>query len=188
MKFFAIFIFLFFAFAGLLKADELYVKSKQAEVRESPTRKSKKDPILPHGAKVDKIKYKSKWYQVSYSQDSQNRTGWVFNGKLSTKEPKQDDSLTAANGKKISAEDISTGRVMRGVSPMAQKFATANNITSLHQKYLDYHHSFVSTDKDFNSEITTKEITPIKISSSDISKFLEDGKIGEFSEFAEKGE
>ncbi|NUM35252.1 MAG: hypothetical protein HUU50_11950 [Candidatus Brocadiae bacterium] len=180
--FLSVFLLLIFSLHGLLQSDELYVSAKQAEVRDHPTRKAQEDPILPRGTKVESTKYKKKWHQISFVQDSENKTGWIYSGKLSPNLPEEDGSLVAANGNKLSGEDIAAGKAIRGVGPLAQKFANANRISTMHKKYLDYHHSFISMDKNFQPKVTEQGITPRRISAADIHKFLKEGKIGEFSE------
>jgi hypothetical protein len=79
----------------------------------------------------------------------------------------------------MAAEDVATGRALRGVGPLAEKFAGKNSLSPFHRKCLDYHQSFVQTDKKLQPTITTK-VTPRPISSVEMQKFLEEGKLGEF--------
>lgn len=157
-----------------LHADEvMFVKTKSAKLKDKPRGTAKDIDTLPFKAKVSITKKDNLWREVKF----EGKAGWILKTNLSTEEPADDPSLTAADGKRYSSEDVDAQSAVRGVSPTATKFAESNGISQIHRDYLDYHQSFVISDRVLDRPGTKNPITE-----EDLNRFLEEGKIGEYAE------
>ncbi|MEK7487649.1 MAG: hypothetical protein AABZ60_25240 [Planctomycetota bacterium] len=157
-----------------LSADELmFVKTKSANLKDKPRGTAKDVAKLPFKAKVNITKKDNLWREVNF----EGKSGWILKTCLSAEEPPEDPSLTAKDGSRYSSEDVDAQSAVRGVSPTASKFADANGISQIHRDYLDYHQSFVISDRVLDRPGTKNPITE-----EDLNHFLEEGKIGEYAE------
>lgn len=175
-------VFLIFAliFSVSVLADSLYIKSKYANLVNNP-RKKKLIKKLDRGTRVEKISKKSKWYKIAVD----GATGWVYKSKTSSREPSIDPSLEAQGGNLLAGEELAAGSGLRGLSPLGQKFAQSRAITTRHRKFMDYHQSYITITSgkvDIKSKVTEQGIKVVKITSKDLDSFLEEGKLGEYSD------
>ena len=169
-----------FVFASAGFSDTLYVKSKYAKLRKHP-RKNKTAAKAKRGEELTKIKKVRKWIRVKYN----GKKLWVYKGKVSTKAPRSDKSLLTANY----ADNVATGNAVRGLSKVALKFSSSQNVSEKHQKFMDYHQSFITTDKaDFSPQLTSRGIELQKITSDMLDKFQEEGNIGAYADPGDEGE
>ncbi|WP_372367354.1 SH3 domain-containing protein [Candidatus Uabimicrobium sp. HlEnr_7] len=168
-----------FVFLGAGFADTLYIKSKTAPLRKHP-RKKKTVAKAKRGEKVKKIKKVRKWIRIKYN----GKKLWVYKGKVSKKAPKKDTSLLTANY----ADDVAAGSAVRGLSKVALKFSSSQSVSPKHQSFMDYHQSFIATDKsDFTPQLA-RGIQLVKITSEMLEKFQEDGKVGSYADPGDEGE
>ncbi|BBM84266.1 hypothetical protein [Candidatus Uabimicrobium amorphum] len=163
-----------FVFASAGFSENLYVKSKSAKLRKHP-RKKKTAAKAKRGDALEKVKKVRKWIRVKYK----GKKLWVYKGKVSKKAPKSDKSLLTANY----ADNVATGNAVRGLSKVAIKFSSSQSVSEKHQKFMDYHQSFITTDKaDFASQPTSRGVNLEKITSEMLDKFQEDGNIGAYAD------
>lgn len=161
-------------------AETLYVKSKVAKLRKHP-RKKKTIKKAKRGTKLTKIKKVRKWIRVKY----QGKKLWIYKGKVSKRKPKSDASLLTANY----AEDVAAGSAVRGLSDIALKFSNSNSIKEKHKTFMDFHQSYITTDKkDFIPQITSRKVELIKITLEMLEKFQEDGNIGAYANAGDDSE
>lgn len=166
---------LLFMMGGVfLYADEfMFVSSKSAKLKDKPRGTAKDVGKLPFKAKVSVTKKEDRWREVQY----EGKKGWILKNNLSSEEPSDDPSLTAEDGSRYGSEDVDAQSAVRGVSPTATQFANANGISQIHRDYLDYHQSFVISDRVLDRPGTSNPITE-----EDLDRFLQEGKIGEYAE------
>lgn len=168
-------------FVSLGYADTLYVKSKRAKLRKHP-RKKKTVEKAKRGESMTKLKKVKKWIRVNYK----GKKLWIYKGKVSKKNPQPDPSLAALSK---SPEDIAAGSAVRGLSEVALEFSKENKVSEKHKTFMDYHQSYISTEKsDLAAEITSKKVKPVAITPDMLEKFQEDGKIGAFAEAGDDSE
>jgi len=166
------------AFATFGHAADIYVKSKKAKVVKSPKKRSSLKSVK-RGESLKRLKYRRKWYKVKVG----SKTGWIYKGKISKKKPKEDPSLKAEGGgyNALAAEDVAAGSGLRGLGDLSLKYSESNKIGPKQRQFMDYHQSFITSDN-FKPKITERGIEVVQISSEDIQKFLEEGKLGDYAE------
>ncbi len=155
-------------------ADDMWVKAKNAELKDNPKGAAKTLVKIPFGAKVDAGSKKRRWRSVSYK----GKKGWVYGGTLADDEPEEDPSLKAEDGSSLSSEDVDASSAVRGVGPTATKYADANAVTKQHRVFLDYHQSFVVSDRVITELPPNRELVTAK----DIENFMRGGKLGPYAD------
>jgi uncharacterized protein YgiM (DUF1202 family) len=164
-----------FVFSGLsfASADDIYVKAKKGKIKKKPRGSSSTLSKVKFGVKLSNAKKQKKWYKVAY----RGKKGYIYKGYISKKAPEKDPSLTT-EGTNLSSEDIDASSATRGVSPTAMKYASRNSIKKIHRTYIDYHQSFVVSDRIITELPENKQ----RVTNEDIEKFMEDVKLGPYSD------
>lgn len=173
-------------FAGFILPEcadaQLYVNAKYVLMRKHPLRKDAKDVKINRGEKLDEQKGSTtQWFKVRYH----SQPGWVHRDKVSKKEPQADPSLKASNNL-WAGEDVAAGRAIRGLGPLATKFADKNTVEKRHRNYTDYHQSYITITKgkeDATSR-TDRDIQPVYLNEENLEDFLAKGKLGEYADAA----
>ncbi|WP_372365536.1 hypothetical protein [Candidatus Uabimicrobium sp. HlEnr_7] len=162
---------LIFIFINTGYADVLYIKSKNAKLREHPQKKHNSIKVK-HSTKLTKIKKVHRWLFVKYKE----KKLWVYQGKVSKKIPQKDRSLRV-----IRHDDIA---VHAPGDHLTRKFSSFNGIEKKHMRFMNYHKSCITTDKKglFPELISEDGIETIVITSELLEKFQEEGEIGEYAD------
>ena len=194
-KCFCTLIVLFLMTMSMLSAQSTYyIKSKYAKVRKRRARKRRSDPKVRRGTKVEKVKYRRRWYKVKIEDETGKIIkGWIYRRRIKKlkkgKKLKRDESLYVGKDKGLrSGENLATGRALRGVGPVAKAYGAKNNPTKVHEGYVDYHQSFITTDKEKFIAKRVRTIEIVKISTEDLENFARVGKLGDYMEEEEPGE
>jgi len=159
---------------GLANADDLFVKSKKGEIKKKPRGSAKTVTTAKFGAKLAKSKKKKKWYQVAYK----GKKGWIYKGSVSKSQPEKDPSLSATDGGSLSSEEVDASSAVRGVGPNASGYANRGGIKPVHRKFIDYHQSYVVSDRVITELPKNKQV----VTKADIEAFMKEGKLGAYAD------
>lgn len=145
-------------------AETWYVKKSSTKLQAKASARSKVLGKLQKGTPV-KIKSKSgKFFQVSAG----GKTGWIFRFKLTKKAPagaQADGDVLAALGgnQKMAARESASGSSIRGLSPISEQHARKKG----------------ATDESIQA---VKNMETFKVRPEELDRFLEEGKLGEYSQ------
>ncbi len=148
----------------LVGAETWYVKKSSTKLQAKASARSEILGKLKQGTPV-KVKSKSgKFYQVSTG----GKTGWVFRFKLSKKAPAGEqgdgDVLAALGGdSKMTVRESASGSSIRGLSPISEQHAREKG----------------ATDESIQA---VKNMETFKLRPEELDRFLEEGKLGEYSQ------
>ncbi|MZH45849.1 MAG: SH3 domain-containing protein [Nitrospinae bacterium] len=148
----------------LANAETWYVKKSSTKLQAKASARSKVLGKLSKGTPV-KIKGKSgKFFEVSTG----GKTGWIFRFKLTKKAPAggqgDGDVLAALGGEqKMSARESASGSSIRGLSPISEQHARKKGATE-------------------ESIQAVKNMESFKVRPEELDRFLEEGKLGEYSQ------
>lgn len=156
-----IFLLLLTATTGLQAASApMYVKAPSVSVKSSTAANATILADLPQGTEVFVINTKGKWVQARVG----SITGWIYKFKLTTERPAKTSQLLAGLGRgHVSAREGSTASSIRGLSPTSEKYAGRVRIQPQHIAMV-------------------KHMESVKIDKAEIQKFLQEGRLGEYSE------
>lgn len=172
---------LFLVGGAMLYANlgSVWVQAKTTKLRQDPSKDNKGDIDLARGTELKAELLKKNWYKVKVA--STGKTGWVYQGKVAKSAVKEDPSLTkeGKTNPKI-GEELAAGSSVRGLGPMSQKFANSQRIQEIHQRFTDYHQSYICTNKTDFAPKLNRGILPVKITDKDLEVFLQEGRLGEF--------
>lgn len=165
---------LVFGSLSVASAGDIFVKAKKGEIKKDPRGSSKTLAKVKFGSKLSNAKKSSRWYKVKY----RGKSGYIYKGFISKKEPEADPSIKAADGSALASEDVDATSAVRGMGPRATGFADRSGITKEHRKYIDYHQSFVFSDR----VITELPKNKVVITSEDIDNFMKEAKLGPYGD------
>lgn len=150
---------------NLAGAETWYVKKSATKLQAEASARSEVLGKLQKGAPVKVKKKSGKFFQVSAG----GKTGWVFRFKLTKKAPAgggQDDGdvLSALGGdQKMAARESASGSSIRGLSPISEQHARKKGATE-------------------ESIQAVKNMENFKVRPEELDRFLEEGKLGEYSQ------
>jgi len=146
--------------------EKLWVSSTQAKLKAENTASSETIDILAMGTEVSVLSLDGKWYKVL---DPSNREGWIYRGSLSDSQPAEEvqkeseDLFAFLPGSNIEADEADSARSIRGLSSETEQYAHNRQTPAEYQDALD-------------------RVLAMNIGEGELEKFLEDGRIGEYSE------
>lgn len=148
----------------LATAETWYVKKSSTKLQAEASARSKVLGKLQKGTPVKVEKKSRKFFQVSTG----GKTGWIFRFKLSKKAPAQKqgdgDMLGALGGnQKMAARESASGSSIRGLSPVSEEHARKKGATP-------------------ESIQAVKDMENFKVRSEELDRFLQTGKLGEYSQ------
>jgi uncharacterized protein YgiM (DUF1202 family) len=165
-----LFFVLFFILSTSFAATTLYVTSESAELKTESSNSSSTITELKRGSELTLVTKEGRWYQVT---DENDKTGWIYRGKVSEEEPEIEETdedegglgglLGGLSGSDINADAADSSRSIRGLSPEAKEYAQSTGTPQQSQDALD---SVISR----------------KAQEQEIDQFLKEGKIGEYAE------
>lgn len=158
------------AFAADKIPSAVWVSSDKAQLKADLKASSSTISELPKGTKLSVLAFENKWYQVKLSN---GKTGWIYRGKVSatevekTKKSEEGGSIGGLlgdlSGSSIRADNTDSSRSIRGLSPEAAEYAAQKGTPQVYRSELD-------------------KVIAGKVSSEEIDRFLQQGKIGEYQE------
>jgi len=145
-------------------AETWYVKKSSTKLQAEASARSKVLSKLNKGTPVKVKKKSGKFFQVSTGE----KTGWIFRFKLSKKAPAQGqgggDVLSALGGnQKMATRESNSGSSIRGLSPISEQHARKKG----------------ATPKNIQD---VKDMELFKVRPEELDRFLEEGKLGEYSQ------
>ena len=148
----------------LAGAETWYVKKSATKLQAEASARSEVLSKLQKGTPVKVKKKSGKFFQVS----SNGKTGWIFRFKLTKKAPAggqgDGDVLSALGGdQEMSARESASGSSIRGLSPIAEQHARKKGATDA-------------------SIQAVKNMENFKVRPEELDRFLEEGKLGEYSQ------
>ncbi len=148
----------------LATAETWYVKKSATKLQAEASARSKVLGTLKQGTPVEVKSKSGKFFEVTTAGSK----GWVFRFKLSKKAPEnsQDDGdvLGALGGnQRMAARESASGSSIRGLSPVSEQHARKKGATS-------------------ESIQAVKDMEDFKIRPEELDRFLEKGKLGEYSQ------
>jgi hypothetical protein len=154
-------------------ADTLFVRSKTGEVKSEPRGAADTTTTLNFGDSVDAGQAQGQWVPVTVN----GAPGWVYGASLDHSKPADDPSLKAQDGTPLKGDDVDAGSAVRGVGESATKYANKNAIMPEHRKYIDYHQSFVVSDRKITELPPNRDL----VTKKDIEAFMKEGGLGPYS-------
>jgi uncharacterized protein YgiM (DUF1202 family) len=153
-----------FLLPHLAGAETWYVKKSSTKLQAKASARSEVLGELKQGTPVEVKNKAGKFFQVSAG----GKTGWVFQFKLSKKAPvgeQGDGNVLAALGgsQKMAARESASGSSIRGLSPISEQHARKKG----------------ATDKSIQA---VKDMETFKVRPEELDRFLEEGKLGEYSQ------
>lgn len=150
---------------SLLNAQTVYIKKHKTKIMEAPSPKSKIIAVVSAGISLKIIDKKGKFFNVKLPG---GKKGWVFKFKVTQKKPpkeKKGDDLFAllSDGRKISADEASTGGSIRGLNKISERYAKSKGIRPEHIQ-------------------AVKNMENFKVTSKELELFMSEGRLGEYSE------
>jgi uncharacterized protein YgiM (DUF1202 family) len=154
----------FFLLPHWVAAETWYVKKSATKMQAEASARSKVLTKLKQGTAVEVKKKSGKFFQVL----AKGKTGWIFRFKLSKKAPADSqndgDVLGALGGRqKMAARESTSGSSIRGLSPVSEQHARKKGATP-------------------ESIQAVKDMENFKIRPEELDRFLEKGKLGEYSQ------
>jgi len=148
----------------LATAETWYVKKSSTKLQGEASARSKVITKLQKGTAVEVEKKAGKFFRVSAG----GKTGWIFRFKLSKKAPSGGqgggDVLGALGGnQRMAARESASGSSIRGLSPVSEQHARKKGATS-------------------ESIQAVKDMENFKIRPEELDRFLEKGRLGEYSQ------
>ncbi|MBC8286390.1 MAG: SH3 domain-containing protein [Nitrospinae bacterium] len=145
-------------------AETWYVKKSSTKLQAKASARSEVLSKLQKGTAVKVKKKAGKFFQVSTG----GKTGWVFRFKLSKKAPaggQADGDVLATLGgeQKMNARESASGSSIRGLSPISEQHARKKG----------------ATDESIQA---VKNMETFKVRPEELDRFLEEGKLGEYSQ------
>lgn len=155
---------IFLLLPGLAIAETWYVKKSRTKLQAEASARSKVLGKLSKGTPVNIKKKSGKFFKVSTG----GKTGWVFRFKLTKKAPASSqgdgDVLGALGGdQRMAARESASGSSIRGLSPVSEQHARKKGATS-------------------ESIQAVKDMEDYKVRAEELDRFLEEGKLGEYSQ------
>ena len=157
--------------ANAQEPQNLWVSSKNADLKAGPSVSSETISELSRGTALAVESIESRWYQVTTES---GQTGWIYRGKVSETQPEitetsEDqgpglgDLLGGLTGSSVEAQSADSARSIRGLSPEAKAYAD-------------------KTGTPHQSRIALDRVLSMSVTESEIESFLEKGRIGEYAE------
>lgn len=145
-------------------AETWYVKKSRTKLQSEASSRSKVLAKLKKGTPVEVKKKSGKFFQVS----TDRKTGWIFRFKLTKKAPSggqgSGDVLGALGGnQRMAARESNSGSSIRGLSPISEQHALKKGATP-------------------ESIQAVKNMENFKVRPEDMDLFLEQGRLGEYSQ------
>lgn len=151
-------------------ATTLYVTSDRAELKAESSSSAETIAELKRGTELTLETTEGRWHRVTTEN---NRTGWIYRGKVSEDKPEIEDIegggeglgglLSGLSGSDISADAADSSRSIRGLSPEAKEYAESTGTPQQSQDALDY-------------------VLSLTIADPEIDQFLKQGNVGEYAE------
>ena len=153
-----------FLLPQLAFAETWYVKKSRTKLQAEASARSKVLGKLSKGTPVEITKKSGKFFKVS----TEGKSGWVFRFKLTKKAPASGqgggDVLGALGGnQRMATRESSSGSSIRGLSPISEQHALKKGATR-------------------DSVQAVKDMENFKVQPEEIDQFLEQGKLGEYSQ------
>jgi len=145
-----LFFVIFFLVSITYAATTLYVTSENAELKSESSSSSSTVLELKRGSELKLIAKEGRWYQVT---DDNDKSGWIYRGKVSEEEPEIEESDDEEGG---------LGGLLGGLSG-SDINADATGTPQQSQDALD-------------------SVIEQKVDEQQIDQFLKQGKIGEYAE------
>jgi hypothetical protein len=149
------------AFAGLARAETVYVRSEDASLKSAGDADASEVATLPRGTELTVVSRQGSWVQVQTG----GKTGWVHKLKVSPDKPESGGSaLSGLSGgtRGTYAQEAESGRAARGLSPMAEKYAQAKALSP-------------------ESIASVKRMEQYTVTKKEVQSFLKEGKLGEYA-------
>lgn len=150
-----------------------FVRSKTGDVKADAAGAADTVATANFGEAVDAGQVKGQWTQVTYN----GTQGWIFSPSLSADKPVDDPSLKAEDGSPLKGDDVDAGSAVRGVGETATKYASKNAIKPEHRRFIDYHQSFVVSDRKITELPPNKDL----VTKKDVEAFMAEGKLGPYA-------
>jgi len=154
---------LFFISQALIAQDFLWVSSTTAKLKAERSASSQTLTVLNSGAKLERLAYQKRWYQV---KTADNVTGWIYRGKVSKTKPV--------------ALDESLFMPMESSPLQMAAVDTSRSIRSKRQAKSDEADSEVLSKQSLQKALD--QILAIHISQKKLAHFLKKGKLAEYAE------
>ncbi len=159
-----IFLLISFGVPYQVDAETWYVKKSSTKLQAEAKARSKVLAKLNKGTPVDVTGKEGKFYKVSAG----GKTGWIFRFKLTKTAPSvssgDGDVLGALGGQQqIAARESAYGSSIRGLSPVSEKHAIEKGASPA-------------------SIEAVKEMERYKVNDEELEQFLEEGRLGAYSE------
>lgn len=150
--------------ASAWAAGNVWVASEGTELKKAPDGTSAVVGTLKLDERLDVLGKSGRWYNV---KTPTGKTGWVYRGKISASQPQRDTTkgapgLFGSLDSDIAANEASTDRAMRGLSPETEVYANETGTPEEYRKALD--------------SVLERATTP-----EQVTEFLKRGKIGEYA-------
>jgi uncharacterized protein YgiM (DUF1202 family) len=149
---------------GVVRAETtLWVKTPNTVIRLSKSASSPEIAKLKRGTPVVVVSEEGKWKEVRLPD---GKIGWVFRFKLTEEKPEDDWGLFESMNdlfEKPTVEEASTSASIRGLSKISENHARRQKTKSEHIQ-------------------SVKEMEQFPISQQEISRFLREGKLGEYGQ------
>tara|TARA_B100000315_G_scaffold231761_1_gene243361 strand:- start:17998 stop:18531 length:534 start_codon:yes stop_codon:yes gene_type:complete len=160
-----LFISLIILLPALVFATTVYVKKIKTKITEAPSPRSKIIAVINPDIPLEIISKKGNFYHVKLPN---NKKGWVFKFKVTTKKSTRkdgDEELFAllVGERKIKADEASTGGSIRGLNRISERDAKRRGIKPEHIQ-------------------AVKNMENFKIGLKELELFQQEGRLGEYSE------
>jgi hypothetical protein len=159
---------------GVAGDESMWVTARQGEIKQRPRGSARTLREVPFGTEVNALERNRRWWTVEF----QGVRGFMYSGSLGDEEPDEDPSLVAEDGSHLSSEEVDASSAVRGVGPTATKYANSNEILPEHRTFLDYHQSFVVSDREITELPPNREV----VTAEQIEDFMREGGLGPYAE------
>lgn len=146
--------------AGLASAASMYVRASGTDLKEKPGPGGASVARLEIGTKCEVVATEGAWVKVTVKMpDKKERTGYVFGAKLSDDKP---DKERFGGSVATTAAEGDTAMALRGLSATSEKYAERSEVRPEHVA-------------------AVKAMEKRKVSAAELERFLQEGKLGEYS-------
>lgn len=145
--------------------QKMWVSSDRARLKADKKASSATLSTVPTGTEVTVLSSHKRWYKI---RTPSGKMGWMYRGRLSQSPPAQKsqdqtgDPLAGLSGSRIGADEASTSRPIRGLSPETEQYAKERGTPAAYKEALD-------------------RVLSMRMTDHELEVFLEKGKIGEYA-------
>lgn len=145
--------------------QKMWISSNRARLKADKRASSATLSTVPTGTEVTVLSSYKRWYRI---RTPSGKEGWMYRGRLSKSPPAQEsqdqagDPFAGLSGSRIAADEASTSRPIRGLSPETEQYARNRGTPAAYKEALD-------------------RVLSMRMMDHELEAFLKKGKIGEYA-------